>query len=436
MVGPEKQHWFIDSWDASAGRAFCSYRMAESHSGSIEIPGCFISPPFFEPQPVASRAIGLAAARGTFQLGFFIKEVEQAFGSIDELIVLIKRIYSSRGMWPGPGGTVPPTPSPPTPFDAGPSALPLPAPPPISSLTKQFADFASAFDGSAATGAALLSQEVRWSLRLKRNDEAAQRVLVAAGSALMDEMLRRLPLSTNDRVEPWRAAFGDLRSLCHRLHLLNEVDRRANTWDRISAQSGSVADWRYFRHGNGLSSPRLYDLLERLPLPGQLCPEYSLGRAHDPSLLTLLSAVLSYGTSGAHNRNLEIALLLFVAACVVTDRVDLTYRKPPGATLDDALAWLLTQLPGRKFVPSIEKIIRDAPSKWYRFENPPSGPSRSPGGSGPSPKPPSPKTPPKGGQPQRVHRTAESNIATWEFVRNVEQQDDQELEQQAFQSIR
>lgn len=432
MDGPEEQHWFIDSWDASAGRAFCSYRMAESQSGSVEIPSFFISPPFFEPQPVASRVVGLAAARGTFQRGFFIDEIEQAFGSLEELIVLIKRIYSSRGMWPGPGGTVPPTPSPPTPSDAGPSVLPLPVPPISSGLAKLFADFASAFHGSAATGPALLSQKVRWSLKHKSNDNAARAVLVAAGCALMDEMLRRIPLSTSDQTETWEAAFGDLRLLCDRFRLLDEVDRRANTWARISAQMGSIPDWGYFRHANGLSSPPLYDLLERLPLPGQLRPDYSLERAHDPSLLTLLSAVLSYGTSAVQNRDLEIVLLLFVAACVVTDRVDITYRTMPGATLDKALSWLLTQLPRRKFVPSIENIIRDAPSKWYRFENPPSGPSRNPGGSGPSPKPRFPTTPPKGGQALTVNRAAEANTATTELVRNVEQQDEQELEQQAF----
>lgn len=101
--------WRIDSLDARAGIAFASWRTADLISGNIEPEraAVFIAPPYFLPEALSNRAMGLSASRGQAQLGVFVQENELAFETLDALSEFVRRVYQSSGGGdlPGGGGT-------------------------------------------------------------------------------------------------------------------------------------------------------------------------------------------------------------------------------------------------------------------------------------------------------------------------------------------
>jgi hypothetical protein len=86
--------WYIDALDARAGIGLATYREADLNTNTVDLgrPGVFISPPFFQGESVASRAIGFAATRGSFQLGLFVEGGEIAFATLQACM----RIHPSR----------------------------------------------------------------------------------------------------------------------------------------------------------------------------------------------------------------------------------------------------------------------------------------------------------------------------------------------------
>jgi hypothetical protein len=58
---------------------------------------------YFQPEPLASRAPGLAATRGTFQAGLFAEGCEVGLTTLEEAIEFIRRGYNSHGSEPFPG---------------------------------------------------------------------------------------------------------------------------------------------------------------------------------------------------------------------------------------------------------------------------------------------------------------------------------------------
>lgn len=91
--------WYIDALDARAGIGFASYRTPDLHhdNANLGLPSVFISPPYFRGESVASRAIGFAATRASFQYGLFVEDREVGFDSIQGLAEFIRRAYVSSG---------------------------------------------------------------------------------------------------------------------------------------------------------------------------------------------------------------------------------------------------------------------------------------------------------------------------------------------------
>jgi hypothetical protein len=91
--------WYIDALDARAGIGLATYRDADLHTYTIDLgkPAVFIGPPFFQGESVASRAIGFAATRGSFQLGLFLDDEEIAFATLQGVCEFIRRVYISSG---------------------------------------------------------------------------------------------------------------------------------------------------------------------------------------------------------------------------------------------------------------------------------------------------------------------------------------------------
>ncbi|MGB8583011.1 MAG: hypothetical protein WCD47_19490 [Candidatus Sulfotelmatobacter sp.] len=94
-----KALWYIDALDARAGMGLATYRDADLHASTIDLgkPAVFIGPPFFQGESVASRAIGFAATRASFQLGLFLDNAEIAFATLQGVCEFIRRVYVSSG---------------------------------------------------------------------------------------------------------------------------------------------------------------------------------------------------------------------------------------------------------------------------------------------------------------------------------------------------
>ncbi|MDQ0563228.1 hypothetical protein QO004_005037 [Rhizobium mesoamericanum] len=344
-----------------------------------DVEAYFIAPPFFVPELVASRAPGLAAARGMFQLGLFINAREVGFDSLEEIIALVRRVYSSRGMWPGPEGGLPPAPpppdSPPAAGDAPPRSPPMPSLPSFKEHLERFI-----VDDDTIR----ISRFIEWPLQDEISDAEARQLLVAAGIAIVDELIRRTPShSMPEDLRLWRALVLDLYRLCYRLGIAEQVFDWVDAASRLREHFKEATDFDRVRMGHSHSVAGLYDLFERLPLPKIVARDYAIERGHDPSLLTLVSAYCSHAGARAKTHvQLEFALLMFAGACATTQNRGFSYDVSPKSTVSAAFAWCKSQLPTLKFYPAIEKIIREAPVDWYRFEMTSRDPSNGPG-SGP-----------------------------------------------------
>lgn len=115
--------WYIDTFDASSGRAFTSYRLenlldAESLDDS-EVT-FFLEPPAFDPIQV-NRAVAFAAMRFQFQEGLFDGDGEVPFRELADVAEFVRRSYLRRGGGDGGGegggGGEPPPEGPPSPED-------------------------------------------------------------------------------------------------------------------------------------------------------------------------------------------------------------------------------------------------------------------------------------------------------------------------------
>jgi hypothetical protein len=109
-------HWRIDSLDGRGGVAFASWRdfsLADELSELRETPCVVLSAPFFQPEPMASRALGRFANHGMFQTGVFAGESELSFLSLEALREFVRRTYlrfgGSDGL-EGGGAPIPPAP--------------------------------------------------------------------------------------------------------------------------------------------------------------------------------------------------------------------------------------------------------------------------------------------------------------------------------------
>ncbi|MEU1973179.1 hypothetical protein ABZ477_16105 [Microbacterium sp. NPDC019599] len=91
--------WRIDALDARGGICFASKRSADLLGTEIDLdrPAVWLAAPDFVPRRLASRAPAMAATRGTFQLGVFIRDSELSFTDLDHLAEFVRRVYLARG---------------------------------------------------------------------------------------------------------------------------------------------------------------------------------------------------------------------------------------------------------------------------------------------------------------------------------------------------
>ena len=112
--------WRIDTLDSRGGLGFTSFRPSDlvlndtqEPTMLVDVPAISIGPPDFRPESVSSRAVGLAAGRGAFQIGLFIDGEEVAFASLVDVVEFVRRCYLTGTGGDGPdggGGPVPTSP--------------------------------------------------------------------------------------------------------------------------------------------------------------------------------------------------------------------------------------------------------------------------------------------------------------------------------------
>ena len=233
MNGDETPYWRIDALDARAGMAFACYRGAES-TADVEVdpdlPAVFIGPPTYRPEYLTSRALGLAAARGSFQERLFSGGGEVGFNELAELIDYVRRSMVSGSSGDGGGAGSSQVPPPPPEAPAPEIDLEFPDVPPeggaIQSIGGLFAKFAEASQqltrtrdgGNPPVGAT----EFEWRLSLYAGEVGGRRfnVFEAGGIRVMQELLYRLGGWRNDGERyQWTEAASRFGYCCAELDL-------------------------------------------------------------------------------------------------------------------------------------------------------------------------------------------------------------------------
>ncbi len=198
--------WYFDAIDARAGRGFVTWRAADLDRAEWLADGCyFVGPPDFEPDHVASRAIALSAARGSFDLGLLDGEGEIPFPTLAAAADFVRRGYlrgsGSDGAPAGPGGGPPPEPSPPTepvpPFepDGGWLSAELAGMPAKRDPARRLARELGAFRERSEAAGRGEAREMRWLASDVEARESGAKVLAVrlatAGLRIAVEQIRR-----------------------------------------------------------------------------------------------------------------------------------------------------------------------------------------------------------------------------------------------------
>src|SRR5262245_55414941 len=343
--------WFIDAWDSLAGRAFLCRRWPDgADDPQLDHPAVFVAPPFFQPEPVASRARGLAATRGTFQAGLFVNDSEVDFPTLDDAIAFIRRGYNSHGPGPLPGAPVTRRGGPEDRGGPGLALKPLDLPhtPGFRQLDDAIGEVLRKFV-KAVGNIERLPRRMEWTLADPAAVHHASEMLVFAGQALMIEMLERFP--TRGTIEDFLAWSGPARSLGLQLARLGlwrtvkhavadmfklPVEELAKIFalglpDHFKHDQDYVHPWRIleilfldrlweFWDLQRLDAAALYGELGLFPLPQSMADRYRIGGRlgqKDPSVLTLLSRWFGHPAGIKDVTALDRALLMFGGACVV-----------------------------------------------------------------------------------------------------------------------
>jgi hypothetical protein len=234
--------WFVDALDARGGLAFASHRQPDLQGDmeNVNAPAVHLSAPSFAPEPVASRATGLAAVRAGFQLGLFVDGVEVAFEELDDLVEFVRRAYGASGGADGsndPGRVPPPSPPPDGGADGrADGALQdrgrheREAPKGSAAVTKMLAMIDQA-SGRAGKKTAGMKRETGSSAMLLAHTEPVDLAVGGpdgteaidwAAVALGCELVRRLPRSRED-VLRWLDAMSSLCQAAWNLNLSGKI---------------------------------------------------------------------------------------------------------------------------------------------------------------------------------------------------------------------
>ena len=414
MDGSDSLLWRLDAWDSLAGRAFLCRRVPDgAEDPRLDQPAVFVCPPFFQPEPLASRAPGLAATRGTLQAGFFIDEVEVGFATLADAIAFIRRAYKSPGSEPFPGAPITRREGPAGGGGSG-LALELPGLPRARgylqldlAIAGCKADFLDASNGTERDGPAV---PANWHIDQKLTEETVG-LFALAGEALMQEFVRRFPAkgAATDYSAWLDAAYRFGRQLA-RLGLWGDV--RNACAGRIKASIGDLKNvfalglpdtlpkdfhgqetqWfldTLFRRPHRLQwdvertdEATIYEDLALFPLPPPVASRYPAHPASVPTVLTLLSTWFAHPNSIEGATTFDRALLLFGGACVAVGRL---HRESPAYKpwwIDqnsqikrafelrlgsETWAWISKQLPDRAFHYRLEAALQEIPQVWMEI---------------------------------------------------------------------
>jgi len=415
--------WYIDALDARAGMALATYRETDLNENSVDLgkPAVFIGPPFFQGESVASRAIGFAATRGSFQLGVFLDGEEIGFETLQGVSEFIRRVYVSSGGGDTDSG-ISPAPVVPNPEGGGAEFRRLP--PEEVAIAREMLNFVS----SIAEDIASISQRSHASSRKKQVNrrESTYNVtlqdtlksfsdldeLLSYGMAvLIEEMIGRLPFGQNE-VGAWMRTMMTLGQMLSRLGLYDALAHTPD-FDRLLRRATDLEDRHRLFNGYvnefdaalpvmlGLGPytpwhPRfgpMY-LVGWHPAPGNFDPLDALSSFPLPSIAAkhvglnpdtanvrdLLSVFLANptvleGESGSQppESTMLAAFVLLASMLIVSSGqaslgpIDATRmsRVLRQDLLKSAVAWMDAQMPSYVFHSDVEKYIRGASQVRY-----------------------------------------------------------------------
>lgn len=417
--------WYLDVLDPLGGLAFASHRQSDKQAKRLDAtpPAVFIGAPTFQPIGVRSRSVGFAAARRGFQSGLFIGGDEVGFPELEDVIEFVRRCYQNGGGGAGAGaggGGAPPL----RPEVPGPELPLLPdmkldgdgrAADGLSAMTSLRSNFRSYKKGCAELKGPWLGMSFRanWSRPPRLQYQAGStsssgsrptdgvEILVRGATRILAEMIRRLPLATEnpDALINWQGAWYRLIVVIEQMgvqkylydnyfdylaQLLKSVgsgthgrsfqDRISNHWNLVEMFDGLM-----WCRGLGSESIDAFDDLGTWPSPTDSVqrppsPSYQ----YSTSLLNQLAVFLSAppADDGSSSVDAEIELVLFAAArLVMTSSRDiraltlagghprfwregeLVHRRAVERLAEAAWGWLIDQLPKRGFMPSLERAI-------------------------------------------------------------------------------
>jgi hypothetical protein len=383
-------------------------------------PAVFIGPPFFQGESVASRAIGFAATRGSFQFGLFSDGEEIAFSTLQGVCEFIRRVYVSSGGGDTDSG-IGPAPVVPNPETGG-GEFPLP-PENGGSVARGMLDFVSLMSERIASISRLnLSRSETTQLNRREGTDKLSLLatlgpltdvddLLAYGSVvLIKELLQRVPNHPGDR-GTWMKSMMNLGQMVSRLALLDSVfhgpefgrltrlatdtDRRFNLFNGFVREFDSELPvmlglgpympwhprfgppfWAGQHAGSGVGEP--LDDLSSFPIPSVAAKRVRLNpeTASVRDLLSVFLAdptVLEGGKASRPEAPMIVAFVLLSSMLIVSAsqaslaRIDGTrigedLRKD---LVRDAIVWMDSQMPGYLFHRDIEKCIRGASQLRY-----------------------------------------------------------------------
>jgi len=413
--------WYIDALDPRAGMGLATYREPDLNTDTVDLgrPAVFIGPPFFQAESVASRAIGFAATRGSFQLGLFSGDDENngeiAFSSLQGVCEFIRRVYVSSGGGDTDSG-ISPAPVLPNPETGG-GELP-PPPEGGGSVTRRMLVFTSQMSEDIADisqSSLLSSKPTQLSRREGKYKESLLATLgsltdvdtlLAYGCAvLLEELIQRIPSSTGDR-GTWMKSMMNLGQMLSRLGMLDSVfqgpefqrlwnlakqtDRTHNLFNHFVREYdaelpmmlglGVYGPWHprfgppfWPAHHAGLGAGEPLDDLSSLPIPSVAAKHLRLN-PKTASVRDLLSVFLAdprvlEGEKASTPEAPMIVAFALLASMLIVSADQASLARIDGTRIGDelrrdlardAVVWMDSQLPGYLFHRDVEKYIRSA----------------------------------------------------------------------------
>jgi hypothetical protein len=411
--------WYIDALDARAGMGLATYREADLDTHTIDLgkPAVFVGPPFFQGESVASRAIGFAATRGSFQLGLFVDGQEVAFDTLQGVCEFIRRVYISSG-----GGdtdsAISPAPLPPNPESGGEEFRDLP--PDEIAIARDLLRFSRSLSEDV-TSISQLKHSESWTRQLNRRKGklslleilgsrlGADELLTYGSAVLVEEMILRFPYD-HKLHGTWMKSIMSLGNMLRRLGLVHsllespdahrliqvasQTDRRFNLLNeyvrslraelQVMLGLGTYVYWdpgyALYRSGwhAGSDNTDALDDLSSFPIPSVAAHSVGLNPA-TASVRDLLSVFLAAPTvledkqSSGHEVTMIAAFVLLAGMLIVS--AGKAYLAPMEGTricdvlrenlLKEAILWMDAQMPAYLFHRDIEECIRGASGLRY-----------------------------------------------------------------------